>query len=388
MDLKNKLIEECIEIILKNIFERISRKNIVSVILTGSAARNNAKYKEVNGNLYLGSDLDLLIVVSPKSLLKSLLIVKCLSKDITLQLQNKKSLSYVSLSISSEDSLKKSKPTIFYQDLYLNGKLIYGKNIKQKLVEYNIQEIPIIDFYRLIFNRMVEFLSAFVSNENTDESEIKNGLGNVEEQLGKLIFALIQALFFKEQGVILFNGFDLPPIKKDYRNTKQSSLLKELIEKYNDFTISKFNETYIEKINKKNWDEIIKQVQLTLESLSSTKDSSPKSIKRLFKQKMSGICRLRSSSIFFLQSVKIYKISELLRAIYYNIRFGQDHVYIPLYTLFLSIPTILNNESAFLENKSLSNKQNQSSLSNEKIAKDWLKSFFKFYVMWKIYGGF
>ncbi len=388
MDLKNQLIEEYVQIILKNIFQRIGRKNIVSVFLIGSTARNNAKYKEVNGNLYLESDLDLLIIVYPKSLLKSLLLVKHIAKDVTLQLNNEKLLSHVSLSVTSENSLKNSKPSIFYQDLCLNGKLVYGKNLKPSLVKYTVNDIPLVDFYRLVFNRMVEFLSVFVSSGYVGRTGLKNDFDLVRDQLGKLIFALIQALLFKEMGILILRGFNLDEIDFDKIPSKQSTILEDLIKNYETYTSSRQSEINQVEINEKSWNDIIRQVRLTLELLSTSEDSSPNLVKKLFEHKESGIPRLRSSLIIFLQYVKICKTSEILRTILYNLKFGQDYVYIPLYTLFLLIPSLLNSEWEFDKINNYSNPSNQSRLYYEQFTKRWIDSFYKFYGIWKINVGF
>src|SRR5919112_277967 len=162
MTSSSEIIHDCTTMILKYLLDFIGRENIVSVILTGSVARDQATYKYIDGKPFLESDLDLVVVVKRIATIKSFTSIKRLSKKVTHELKKKRLLSHVSLSITTEKALLHASPSIFYQDLNLNGKVIFGKEIHSLLRKYETIEIPIQDVYRLIFNRMVESLEVLV----------------------------------------------------------------------------------------------------------------------------------------------------------------------------------------------------------------------------------
>src|SRR5919112_958030 len=115
MTSSSEIIHDCTTMILKYLLDFIGKANIVSVILTGSAARDQATYKYIDGKPFLESDLDLVVVVKRIATIKSLILIKRLSKKLTLELKKKRLLSYVSFSITTEKALLHANASIFYQ---------------------------------------------------------------------------------------------------------------------------------------------------------------------------------------------------------------------------------------------------------------------------------
>src|SRR5713226_9068955 len=90
-------ISECENTIINRLLEIIGEKNLESVILTGSIARNKPSYKSIDGTLYLESDLDVVVVVSPRAIIKSLVLIKRVANKLTSELRRQRLLSGVSL---------------------------------------------------------------------------------------------------------------------------------------------------------------------------------------------------------------------------------------------------------------------------------------------------
>src|SRR3989442_13577244 len=122
-----KIIFEYKNTIINRLIATIGKKKLVSIILTGSVARNKASSKSLNGKLYLESDEDIEVVGNPRAIIKSLILIKHLANRLTSELRKQRLLSGVSLSIMTEKSLRNSTPTIFYQDLVHNVKGIFVK---------------------------------------------------------------------------------------------------------------------------------------------------------------------------------------------------------------------------------------------------------------------
>src|SRR5919198_6153208 len=277
--LNSDIINECINVIVSYLFDFIGDKNIISVILTGSVARNQATYRYVKGKLALESDLDLVVVVKYVAIIKSFILIKCLSKKVTSDLVKRGLIvSHVSFSVTTEKALLDSGPSIFYQDLSLNGKVIYGKDIRSSFRGYEIKEIPTQDLYRLLFNRMIESLEALVLSGTFEGKLTEYSFFNlILKSLKKLNFALIQVILIKE-GILIFNISDIRTANA--YQLKNQQVLDCLLNSYNELTSitksksqSQENDFYMHTIEKC-WYMIISQFNLTMKFLYRTDDSS------------------------------------------------------------------------------------------------------------------
>src|SRR5713226_5427272 len=118
MSASDLLINNFTKIILERIFCVLGEKNVISVILLGSVGRNQASYRSIDGNLFLESDMDLIVVVRRVAFLKSLILVKRTANKLTSELRKKGLLSSVSLSVTTEEYLLNASPSIIIQDTY------------------------------------------------------------------------------------------------------------------------------------------------------------------------------------------------------------------------------------------------------------------------------
>ena len=379
------IISEYENTILTRLFDIIGKKNLVSVIITGSIARNKPSYKSIDGNFYLESDLDAVVVVNPRVVIKSLILIKRIADRLTFELRNKRLLSGVSLSIMTENALCNSTPTIFYQDLVLNGKVIFGKDLRKTLAVYDVNKIPSYDIYRLVFNRMVETLEVFASSgfiEKLSTNTIYSMLNSME----KLIFSLIQAILIKKN-ILIFRGFDLNEFQKQNFEPDDFAILKELLASHEELKKAKESpEKLSEDILRTYWSSIIAQFNSTIEALAHFDNIKPLQIKRLLCEHEKVGMRLKLCAILFLQYFGTDKNIDLFKTMVYSIRFGSDYVYFPLYYLFLSTEFLyggeIHNMTIYKEIKASVRK-----LNNISSMKSWTKIFNKHFIIWKFING-
>lgn len=372
------IVDECTNVIIKNLLARIGRKNIISVILTGSVARNHPTYKNIDGKVFLESDFDVVVVVNRKSIIRSLILIKSLARKLTLELRKKRLLSGVSLSVMTENSIYNLGPSIFYQDLKLNGKTIFGKNLCSMLTAYDINKIPANDVYKLVFNRMVETLQTFVSSA-TEKNIAKVRFDLVSDSISKLTFALIQAILIKND-ILIFRGYNLEGFKTENFQRHDSELLDELLTSYKE--LQKMKETsdnFSEEILEYCWRRVIKQFNEVIEKLANIEDVTSESIKNLVSKHEKLSRRIKLSFIIFLQYFKMSSPVDLFRIVFYVLRFGSDYVYFPLYNLFLS--TIKQYDMD--ENRTVNVRVDKPSLHEIATTKPWLKSFNNYFRIWK-----
>lgn len=381
------IIDECLAIVQQHLFDVIGRKNIVSVIITGSVARNQATYKYIDGHLYLESDLDLVVVVHRMAIIKSLILIKRLATRLNSELRKKYFLSHVSLSVTTEKQLLRAGPSIFYQDLNLNGKVVSGKQLCGALTHYQTREIPAQDIYRLIFNRMVEALEALVSSGAIEKKITRDGIDLILEHMGKLTLALIQASLIKE-GILVLSSSNLRDLEfKNFQHLQNSDILNELLASYAQVVNLRKTEgnCSVDEIEKY-WVCVIRQVIITIERLACINNISPSSVAKLFGCEGLGQ-RLRFSLIIFLQYCGLHSIIDLLRAIVYIIRFGSTHFYVLLYELFLASALVMMDYGKNTEVIFRPPTYNDGKPFKVHDRQLWLKSFKEYLKAWKFITG-
>ena len=404
--MNSDIINECINVIVSYLFDFIGDKNIISVILTGSVARNQATYRYVKGKLALESDLDLVVVVKYVAIIKSFILIKCLSKKVTSDLVKRGLIvSHVSFSVTTEKALLHSGPSIFYQDLRVNGKVIFGKDIRSSFRSYKINKIPIQDLYRLLFNRMVESLEALVLSGALEGKLDEYSFDLIFKLLRKMNFALIQVMLIKE-GILIFN---ISEIETAYAyQLKNQQVLDHLLKSHNELvaTSKSSKNEYSILIIERYWSRIIDHFNLTMKLLYRIDDSSTSPLssnissnlieKILFEHERLGD-RLKTSLMIFLQYFKISNAREVVEAIIFVLRFGSDHIYFVLYDVFLSSQSILKEEVDKEDKTNYQKKQQQQQYdstnnNNPKshiiyTKKNWLKLYIKYLYIWKFKTG-
>jgi predicted nucleotidyltransferase len=385
----SEIICDCTTIILKYIFDFIGRGNIVAVILTGSAARKQANYKYIDGKPFLESDLDLVVVVKRIATIKSFISIKRLSREVTHELKKKQLLSYVSLSTTTEKALLLASPSIFYQDLKLNGRVIFGKDIPSFLRIYETNEIPMHDIYRLIFNRMVESLEALVKGGTIEKKITRDSFDLLLKSIAKLNFALIQAILVKE-GILIFNPLDLGKImtENSSQSIKNWQVLSSLLKCYEDLNRTRKLQENCSLVSiEECWLEVLKQFNLTLRTLSGINDDDGVFCKLVDKKFLfegePASQKFKSSITTFLQYHEINKTIDILRFIVFTIRFGSDYVYFPMYRLFLSSVHLLKLRSGENGEKCQQLPDASEAESGKAYSKKkWLDAFDRYLKIW------
>jgi len=381
-----KIIEECFQTIISYLMHKVGKKNIVSLILTGSLARNQESYKTINGVTYIESDVDLILVVNRKALLKSLILARRLSKKLTSELRKTYLLSHVSFAVTTEHSLIRSPPSIFYHDIANNGKVLFGKEICKNLIHYDIQKIPDKDIYILIFNRMVETLENFVEFNYNFHEITKENVEPLLYSIRKLTFALIQAILIKK-GILVFNRvcLDDNKIKKDI--LINSKVLVNLIDSYDELTRILSQENFSLQTISKCWKRVIEQFKETVATLSHLPKVTSLSVENLFKKENLRI-RLVLAIIRFLQNFGMSSSVSLLNKTMYVIRGGSYAVYSILFSLFLSSVFIIN-DNEFRDNKNdIKNFSKELNLDETSFKNNWKDLFHKYHKIWSFTVGF
>lgn len=145
---------------------KVLGEDVISIICSGSIARNEYSiFKTKNDNL-LFSDLDLIIVLKNKYKLKSL--VAKTTNDINLELKTKHFYSpflKVSAPACSINDLKKSSRIFRNYETKESGKVIYGKKILNVIPKIRIDNIDKIDINRLLIERLYQ---QYIFNSQVD----------------------------------------------------------------------------------------------------------------------------------------------------------------------------------------------------------------------------
>lgn len=169
--MQNDIVEYLIDYTVNKYCETFGEK-IISIICSGSIARNEYSIFKTKNDNSLFSDLDLIIVLKNKYKSKSL--VDKTTNNINLELQTKYFYSpflKVGAPACSINDLK-SLPRIFRNyETKESGKVIYGKNILNVIPEINIDNIDKIDLNRLLVERLYQ---QYIFNNQVDSFVYKS----------------------------------------------------------------------------------------------------------------------------------------------------------------------------------------------------------------------
>lgn len=369
------LVKNYLRIIIKHIITKIGKEQILSIIVTGSVARNQESYSKKNGQKFLESDIDVIIIVKQFSVLKSLHKGKIISEFLTRELNKKGHRSHVSSAITTERSFLQMKPSIFYHDLKRNGKIIYGKKIIEKLPTYAIKQIPNVDVNKLLLNRMVETLETLISQINSEKNSGKITFYFLLKSFQKLIFTMIQSLLIKHD-ILLFHYKELIELQQDHEVHKLK-IPKELLSSLRNVTSLIENQNEIAKGDLELlWLKTIENFDFTLKTLWQVPKISQKIINEQFSKNEHFFQRFKISILIFLKYLKKQEVIEVFKTISYVLVYGQFRVYSELYSLFKS-------STDFLKIKYLNGNIQRPTLTYSEEKGRSLRSLVEFIRIWK-----
>jgi predicted nucleotidyltransferase len=264
-----EIIENCKKIIIRYLLDEIGPKNLVSVILYGSVARNEESYKYVNGKLYLESDIDVIVVVRNRIVvIKTWLGLKRLCNFISDELRKNWLLSSVNISIRTEERILNARPNAFDLHLKLNGKVIFGKELIRLMPHFEYKDIMVPSLCSMIFCHMTILVRTIVVSGILEGKKNSHGCNSVLKSIRKLTLFMIRAIIIKRS--MPLNPYDLIEIKAKGRfyQIKDSAIFNDLLKSYDDIKLSDSNEecsmTEIERCLVR----VIRQFNLTIAILT------------------------------------------------------------------------------------------------------------------------
>ena len=143
---ENYLLKLPINKILNKIFKKFNKKIIKSIILLGSAARNELTTHMCENNIRVISDIEICVLLKP----------------FFIAIMNRKKLYFkidiynIEITSTHEFFIKILKTPLVY-DLKTTGKLLWGKDIRNKIWINNPKQIPFWEGIRFLYNRLIPF---------------------------------------------------------------------------------------------------------------------------------------------------------------------------------------------------------------------------------------
>lgn len=335
---KNAIVEECKNVTLQQLRNSLGIESIVSMILYGSVARNEEKYSYREGKRYLESDIDLLVIIRNIDILKCMRSLTALSGRITHELRKTFLLSQVSLIVTTEKKLLNAKPSMLSLELKMNGRVIFGKDVISLISNYKSNDIPVRRLTRYIFSFMVRLLEDLVYS---DLKQVTPDYDPIIKSMVKMTSTLIRVLVIKD--AVPVNPFSLDEIKiKNKHHSKNSELIKSLLEDYDDLKKIKSPSQLSREDMKKYWVRIVNQFNLTVEALTGNKDvRTASSETELLGGSVKLFRRLTLALYISPRFFALKTIGDLTKAVILIIRVGPDYSYLPLFQVFISIPSLL-----------------------------------------------
>ena len=355
-----EIIENCKKVIIQYLVDAIGKENIVSIVLYGSVSRNEESYKYVNGKLFLESDIDVMVVVKNRIVVaKSWIGLKRLCENISNELRKNWSLSFVTLSITTESRLLNAEPNAFHLHLKLNGKVIFGKDVIPLMPTYSYEDyknIPIPSLCNMIFGHMMLLVRTLVSSGVIERKITVDGYNSVLKSIRKLTLFMIRAIIIKDS--IQLNPYNLTEIKTKRKlyELKKSAIFDVLFDSYDDIKLSDSKENCSMAEIERCMVRVIKQFNSTVAILTGVENPFVTLPRKLIFGRDPFIQRLEYSAYLLLTNIRTGWSLGLFKFIISTILLPED-ITLGFYDLFISSPGLIKSLG---EESSANNQQRQS----------------------------
>lgn len=228
--------------IYDHIFSRFKKMEIESIILMGSAARNEISFSFENKNQIIVSDLE--ICVCFKSFLKSIHRRKIYYLDFeNIQIE---------IWFTHKYFLKFIKTPLVY-DLKKTGKVIWGKDIRESIWIDKPEQIPYWEGIRLLYNRLIDYLVLLWKLRNENPIQRSDEYYHVKMLIGIGEYIMIKTGHFTSS-----YRDKLKHIELRFTKNKMTELIIEalkyklnIIDEFNNFQNVELTSVIIYKILKK-----------------------------------------------------------------------------------------------------------------------------------------
>lgn len=333
-----EIIDNCKKITVEYLLNSIGKSNIVSIILYGSVARNEESYMNVDGKLFLESDVDVLVVVKNRlNALKCLIRNKRLSENLSNELKKNWLLSSVNLSVTTENRLLNARPNVFYLSLKLNGKVIYGKELIRMIQSYGYDQyksIPVDTLSRMIFGHMISVVTSLASSGIIVGNITIDGYNSILKSIRKLTLFMLRAIIIKNS--IPVNPYSISEIRAKCNLYKgKNSICNDLLMSYEKISLSDSKEDCSLSELEKYMVTVISQFNSTLAILTGINFPNVDLRKEVVFSHFPFIRRLEYSAYIFLLNLETRWTIGLFKFIILVI-YGPESIYLQYYHLFAS----------------------------------------------------
>ena len=368
-----EIIESCKKIIIEYLFDAIGQQNIVSIILYGSVSRNEESYRNVDGKLYLESDIDVLVVVKNRIVvINSWIKLKHLCHTISEKLRKNWLLSYVTVSVTTEDRLLEANQEmnlLFLHHLKHNAKVIFGKELIGLMPSYEYRDIALRDLSSMIFGHMTKLVRKIALSGIIEENITTDAYNSILKSIRKLTLFMIRAIIMKD-GIPL-NPWNLTEIKskKSLYHIKNSLIFEDLLRSYDDIKLSDSKKDCSMIEIKRCLVRVISQFNSTIAILTELDDPFVTLPKKLIIGHSPFTQRVEHGIYIFLTNVRTRWTRGLFKFIIFTI-FRPEDISLGFYDLFISSPNLIKSSP---EENAVVDQQRKS----------WIKLYNKSLKRWK-----
>lgn len=363
-----EIIENCKKVITRYLLDEIGQTNLASVILYGSVARNEESYKYVNGKLYLESDIDVLVVVKNRIVtIKSWLGLKRLCNNISNELRKKWLLSFVTLTITTENRLLHAPANVFYLAVKLTGQVIFGKDVIEMMPRYENKDIPVADLFNMIFAHLIHLVRAMALSGILEGKETTHGCNSILKSIRKLTLFMLRAMIVKA-GVPL-NAFNLNEVRSEKDLQIKNSIFAELLRSYDDIKLNYCSEDRLMVDVEKCLLRVMEQFNLTISALAGIDYPFATLPKKLVFHHGRFLRRLEYGTYLLLSNSHDGWNKGLFKFIFVTLIHPED-ISLRFYNLFVSSAHLINSKNV---GSDMENQQRQT----------WLRLYEKSLQPWK-----
>lgn len=167
---RSQVVPRICEVVTANCVTALGQR-VVSVILTGSAARNEATILRVGDSWKVAGDAEFLVLVHQKAALAGKSAAFAGSQSAQ-ELSNQGIDVAIDVAVVTPSYLQELPPQIFSYELRTCGKVVWGdSNALKAIPEFPCEQLSREDAWRLLCNRMIEQLE-FIDDLETSTSKL------------------------------------------------------------------------------------------------------------------------------------------------------------------------------------------------------------------------
>jgi len=167
-----EIIKNHLNELFESILDNLDLDNIVSILFIGSGSRNELSYKIQEKDIDIFSDYEFVIIVNKMLSQKEFDKLNKIFRSLEEKWDIKSPLFYIDYGVSTLSKFKLTPPTLWTYEARNLGVIVYGRDVRQDLVDVTLSNLDYGNLNELIivrlWNMLVHMNNEFIKKDNNE----------------------------------------------------------------------------------------------------------------------------------------------------------------------------------------------------------------------------